>query len=130
MQTRRALGLMDRKADVAAIRQAFMKKAKVCHPDVNASPEAAEDFRKVSEAYERLSDAQLRLAYDSAWMQMRAGVRDAEIIKPPTPAQAAIIALAGAVSAAPVVIPITLAHFCVEPFASVIKSMSTSCPNL
>ena len=56
-----------------------------------------------------------------------AGVRDAEIVKPPTPAQAAIIALAGAVSGAPVVIPLTLAHFCVEPFASAIKSMSTSC---
>ena len=48
-------------------------------------------------------------------------------MKPPTPAQAAIIALAGAASAAPVVIPLTLAHFCVEPFASTLKSLSAGC---
>ena len=36
---KRALGLKDRKADAATIRQAYMNKAKVCHPDVNDSPE-------------------------------------------------------------------------------------------
>ena len=30
---------MNRKADAAAIRQAFMNKAKICHPDVNDSPQ-------------------------------------------------------------------------------------------
>jgi hypothetical protein len=39
--------------------------------------------------------------YFLAARQMRAGVRDAEIVKPPTPAQAAIIALAGAVGPPP-----------------------------
>ena len=41
--------------------------------------QAAEDFRKISEAYERLSDESLRRAYDSAWMQMRAGVGAKEL---------------------------------------------------
>ena len=43
--------------------------------------QAAEDFRKISEAYERLSDENLRRAYDSAWMQMRAGVGTVKAIQ-------------------------------------------------
>ena len=70
----RALGLTDRKADGTSIRQAYMSKAKVCHPDVNASPEAAEEFKKISDAYERLMDDEKRREYDEAWMLMRAGL--------------------------------------------------------
>mmetsp|Transcript_17999 Transcript_17999/g.36365 ORF Transcript_17999/g.36365 Transcript_17999/m.36365 type:complete len:116 (-) Transcript_17999:1025-1372(-) len=77
--------------------------------------------------YTVLMDEQTRAAYDKAWMQARAGVRDSRITESMTPAQAVIVTLAGLVAGAPVIIPLTLAHFCVEPFASAIKSMSTSC---
>ena len=40
-RTNRALGLTDRKASSTLIRQAYMSKAKVCHPDVNDSPEVS-----------------------------------------------------------------------------------------
>lgn len=47
-----------------AIRMAYRKKALQLHPDRNTAPEATEQFRDVQEAYETLSDASCRSAYD------------------------------------------------------------------
>jgi molecular chaperone DnaJ len=54
-----------RGADEAAIKAAFRKAAKDCHPDVNAhDPKAEARFKELSEAYDVLKDPQKRAAYD------------------------------------------------------------------
>ncbi len=70
-----------RGADDAAIKAAFRKAAKECHPDVNAHDTKAEaKFKELSEAYEVLKDPQKKAAYDqfghapstAAWAAARA----------------------------------------------------------
>jgi len=46
------------------IKAAYRKKAAQYHPDKNPSPDAAARFREVQEAYEVLSDAARRQAYN------------------------------------------------------------------
>ncbi len=47
------------------IKKAYRKKALECHPDRNPNdPKAAEKFKRISEAYEVLSDDQKRKIYD------------------------------------------------------------------
>ncbi len=46
------------------IKKAYRKLSKQFHPDVNKAPDAEEKFKEISEAYEVLSDAQRRAAYD------------------------------------------------------------------
>lgn len=58
-----ALGL-DSAATLADVRKAFRQKASFWHPDKNPAPGAAERFREVQAAYELLSDADKRQAYD------------------------------------------------------------------
>jgi molecular chaperone DnaJ len=54
-----------RGADEAAIKSAFRKAAKDCHPDVNAhDPKAEARFKELSEAYDVLKDPQKKAAYD------------------------------------------------------------------
>ena len=43
-------------ATMAEIKKAYRLKAKAYHPDVNDSPDATEQFRKISEAYQRIID--------------------------------------------------------------------------
>jgi curved DNA-binding protein CbpA len=43
-------------ASIAEIKKAYRLKAKEFHPDVNDSPDAAEKFRNISEAYQRIID--------------------------------------------------------------------------
>ncbi|MFQ5855768.1 MAG: molecular chaperone DnaJ [Anaerolineae bacterium] len=55
---------VDREASKDEIRRAYRRKARKYHPDVNNSPDAADRFREVKEAYEVLSDDEKRAMYD------------------------------------------------------------------
>jgi ribosomal protein L37AE/L43A len=48
------------------IKSAFLKLAKVYHPDVNPNIEAHEKFKKINEAYEVLSNPLSRTGYDNS----------------------------------------------------------------
>ena len=51
-------------ATSAQIKSAYRKLAKQYHPDVNDSPDAAEKFREITEAYDTLTDPDRRSLYD------------------------------------------------------------------
>ena len=53
-----------RDCDASEIKRAYRRKARELHPDVNDEPGAEESFRRVTEAYEVLSDDQRRATYD------------------------------------------------------------------
>ncbi|KAJ1455029.1 DnaJ domain-containing protein, partial [Pelagophyceae sp. CCMP2097] len=55
---------VDETAPYSAIRSAFKKRIVTCHPDVDKSPEAAAEFRRVVDAHECLKDEKARSAYD------------------------------------------------------------------
>ena len=58
-----ALGLGSA-ATLADIKKAFRQQASLHHPDRNSSADAPARFRAVQEAYDVLSDADKRQAYD------------------------------------------------------------------
>jgi curved DNA-binding protein CbpA len=51
-------------ATLEQIKKAYRKLAKQYHPDVNHSPDAAEKFREITEAYDTLTDPDRRRRYD------------------------------------------------------------------
>ena len=55
---------IDKNADKQAIKTAYRQKARKFHPDVNKDPGAEDTFKKISAAYEVLSDDQKRGIYD------------------------------------------------------------------
>ncbi|MGX7145219.1 molecular chaperone DnaJ [Facklamia languida] len=55
---------VSRDATDAEIKKAYRKLSKKYHPDINQEAGAEDKFKEVSEAYEILSDAQKRAAYD------------------------------------------------------------------
>jgi curved DNA-binding protein len=56
---------VDRSADAKAIQRAYRKLARSFHPDVNKDPAAEDRFKEISEAYDVLSDPELRRRYDT-----------------------------------------------------------------
>lgn len=61
-----------RTADEKQIKSAYRKLARKYHPDVNKDAGAEDQFKRVSEAYEALSDSEKRAQYDKygqAWQQ-------------------------------------------------------------
>ncbi|MGL4742758.1 MAG: DnaJ domain-containing protein, partial [Dermatophilaceae bacterium] len=54
-----------RDASAEDIKRAYRRAARRLHPDVNPGPEAEEQFKKVSQAYDVLSDIEKRRQYDS-----------------------------------------------------------------
>lgn len=59
---------MDRNASQGDIKKNYFNLAKKYHPDVNKTPEAAEKFAKINNAYETLSDEGKRRVYDQTGM--------------------------------------------------------------
>lgn len=55
---------VDPKADHSAIKRKYYLLARQYHPDKNSSKEAADKFKEIAEAYQVLSDPQLREKYD------------------------------------------------------------------
>ncbi len=53
-----------RDASKDQLKKAYRRLAREYHPDVNGSPDAADRFKEISEAYEVLSNDQKRAAYD------------------------------------------------------------------
>lgn len=52
-------------ATAGEMKKAYYKKARICHPDKNPNdPEAAEKFQELGQAYNILSNDQLRANYD------------------------------------------------------------------
>jgi curved DNA-binding protein len=54
-----------RNADQSEIQRAYRKLARQHHPDVNKDPAAESRFKEISEAYDVLSDPELRKRYDA-----------------------------------------------------------------
>jgi len=55
---------VSRDAGPDELQQAFRRLARQNHPDVNKDPGAAERFKEINEAYQALSDPELRKRYD------------------------------------------------------------------
>ena len=62
-------------ASEEVVRQRFKRLARRFHPDVNHAPDAPENFRRVREAYEVLTDPQRRREVDAWYSVAREGVR-------------------------------------------------------
>ncbi len=64
---------VSRDASADEIKRAFRKLARKYHPDINKDPGAEAKFKEINEAYEVLSDAEKRKAYDQLGANWRAG---------------------------------------------------------
>ena len=55
---------VDPKADIKEIKERFYKLSKEHHPDISKDASSMEKFREIAEAYETLSNPELRSKYD------------------------------------------------------------------
>ena len=55
---------VSRDATAEDIKRAYRKAARRLHPDVNPGPEAEEEFKRISQAYDVLSDSEKRRSFD------------------------------------------------------------------
>src|SRR5829696_306113 len=55
---------VDKKASQEDIKKAYRKLARKYHPDTNKEPGAEDRFKRISEAYDTLSDPEKRKKYD------------------------------------------------------------------
>ncbi len=60
-----------RNADQSEIQRSYRKLARTHHPDVNKDPSAEARFKEISEAYDVLSDPELRKRYDAFGEEFR-----------------------------------------------------------
>jgi len=74
----KVLGI-DRSASPEEISKAYRRLARKCHPDVNKDPGAEEQFKRINEAHQVLSDAGKRRRYDT----LGNGWRDGQPFQPP-----------------------------------------------
>jgi curved DNA-binding protein len=64
---------VERDATQDAIKKAYRQLARKFHPDINKDADAEAKFKEIGEAYEALSDAEKRAAYDQLGKEWKAG---------------------------------------------------------
>jgi curved DNA-binding protein len=69
---------VSRNASQEEIQQAYRRLARQHHPDVNKDPEAEERFKDISEAYDVLSDPEMRRRYDAFGPDFRSYADDVD----------------------------------------------------
>ena len=73
---------LEQTASSKDIKEAYLRLSKLYHPDVKPDdPEAATKFHNVSQAYETLSNANLRRKYDRGVLGKQLSVADRELAK-------------------------------------------------
>ena len=69
-------------ASTKQIKDAYIRLSKLYHPDVKPNdPEAAEKFHKINQAFETLSNGNLRRKYDRGQLGKTTSVADREMAK-------------------------------------------------